>query len=104
MNLDMPKEYESITPAGHKIMGSYNPITEQFECHIYHKQSGNKIPLSDEIIGGITAAMRADAVAMDAETQSDEWHKTIHDLKVKQSRYLRELAGAAADMIVDRSH
>ena len=70
--IDMQEEYESKTPSGHIIRGSYNPVNELFECHLYHKESGNKIPLTEEIIAGITAAMRADAVVMDADGQNDD--------------------------------
>ena len=102
MDGNIAQEYESVTPCGHTIKGNYNPINEQFECHLYHKENGNKIALSEEIAAGITAAMRADAVAIDAEANEDDWSKTIHELKLKQSQYLRELAGAAADIIASR--
>lgn len=98
------QEYEAVTPAGHKIIGSFNQTTNAFECFVYHRETGDKISLSEEVTGGIAAAMRADAVVASAEDNSDEWQQTIRDLKTKQAQYLRELSGAAADILVDRLH
>lgn len=98
------QRYESLTPAGHTLVGEYNPISHHFECHVLDKAYGRKILLSDDVMEGITAALKAEAVAEKAAADDDDWHQTIRTLKLKQAEYLKRLAGAAADIIVDRTH
>ena len=102
--LEMPQTCELRTPSGHIISGSFNPTTERFECHLLHKDTGEKLAVTQEVAAGITAAVRAQAVAKQAQDKDDDWHQTICQLKAKQAQYLNQLAGVAADMILEKRH
>jgi len=95
--------YENITPDGHMVVGEFNPLTQLFECHVLDKKSGAKILLSEEAKEGITAALAAEREAVSVTHESDEWAQTVHQVKMRQAAYLKQLVGVYADMAVDRS-
>jgi methyl coenzyme M reductase subunit C-like uncharacterized protein (methanogenesis marker protein 7) len=100
MHKELTQEFETISPEGHIIRASYATDSGAVECYVYHADSGDKIPASKEITSAVEASMRADSVARHADTQPDEWHQTIRELKLKQSRYLRQLIGSATDAMI----
>lgn len=98
-----PKRYEATSPMGHMIVSEYNLLKQSFEGHVIDKESGLKYPLSDEILDGIDAALRAESAIVTAP-DADDWQRTLSDIKAKQSDYLRRLVGQAADFLILKTH
>lgn len=95
--------FEAQSPMGHQIISEYNTLKQSFEGHVVDKDSGLKYPLSDEILDGIEAALRAES-AVKVSDDADDWQRTLSDIKAKQSDYLRRLVGQAADFLVLKAH
>lgn len=96
----LAKEYYDITPAGHTVVGVYNPLKRVYECHVLCAQSGRKIQLPDEAREGITAAIHAE-LAADEQLGADDWALQVREMKLRQAEYLKRLVAFAADLAVD---
>lgn len=92
--------FETKSPMGHLVLCEYNPLKQAYEGHVIDGNSGLKYPLSDEILDGIEAAMRAETAQRQVSDHDDDWSKSLLDIKQKQALYLRKLVGQAADFLV----
>lgn len=95
--------YEALSPMGHTIVSEYNTLKQGYEGHVVDKDSGLKYPLSEEILDGIEAALRAES-AIVTSPNADDWQRTLSEIKAKQSDYLRRLVGQAADFLILKTH
>ncbi len=94
------QRFEVISPMGHQVLSEFNAAKQSFEGYVIDKNSGLKYALSDEILEGIEATLRAESFASGAPQEADDWTKTLQEIKNKQAMYLRKLVGQAADFLV----
>ena len=95
------KHFEVQSPMGHLVTCSFNEAKQRYEGHVLDASSGLKYPLTDEILDGIDATLRAEATTgSPASEDDDDWSRSLRDIKHKQALYLRRLVGQAADFLV----
>lgn len=95
--------FELQTPMGNKVSTSCDNTKRVVEGFVIDKDTGEKYQLSDEILDGIEAARKAEAIANGHDNESD-WQKSLKDVKQKQSEYLYRLIGQAADFLVAKTN
>lgn len=94
------KTFEIESPMGHLVTCTYSDAKQSYEGYVLDKNSGLKYPLTEEILEGIDAALRAEATVSNKVDKEDDWSRSLSEIKHKQAEYLRRLVGQAADFLV----